>query len=37
MRIKEVEGKKIEKRKDVQKRYIIENREAGKHVSFKEE
>ena len=37
MRIKDVEGKAIEKRKDVQKRCTTENREAEKYDSFKEE
>ena len=34
MRIKEVEGKAIEKRKDVQKRCTKENREAKKRNEF---
>ena len=37
MKIKGVEGKVTEKRKDVQKRCTTENIEAEKYASFKEE
>ena len=36
-RIKDVEGKAIEKRKDVQKRCTTENTEAKKYASVREE
>ena len=36
MGIKDVDGKEIKKRKNVQKRCTTENREAEKYASFKE-